>query len=150
MVSRKKELPLVAECRGCGVCCLHMGYPPFIRPVAPISLEEIDLDEQLSAEIAVDPLRRQDLLRGRAGEKWWFLLPEDLREELEDYIAHYQPKNYGGNVETLDGPCCWFDTETRRCQHHEHRPNVCRDFETGSQQCHEWRSHYRDKIQIDA
>jgi Fe-S-cluster containining protein len=149
MELRKTELPMVVECRGCGVCCLHMGYPPFVRPVAPMSAAEIDSDKQLLAQIAVDPHRRQDLLRGRTGEKWWFLLPEAQRQELEEYIANYQPKNYEGNVETFDGPCYWFDMETRRCRHHEHRPKVCRDFETGSQQCHEWRNYYWDKIKTD-
>ena len=147
MNSQGTELPLVADCQGCGVCCFHMGYPPFIRPIEPLSPEQIESDESLLAEIAVDPLRRRDLLQGREGEKWWFRLPNDLRNELDEYIANYQHKNYGEEVESFDGPCCWFDMETRQCRHHQYRPNVCRDFETGSQQCHEWRRHYREKIQ---
>ena len=147
--SQKTELPQVADCNGCGVCCLHMGYPPFIRPAEPKSPEEIDSDERLVAEIAEDPLRRQELLEGRDGEKWWYRLPDDLRIELDQFIASYQHRNYGETVATFDGPCCWFNMETRQCRHHQHRPNVCRDFETGSPQCHEWRRYYSDKIRLD-
>lgn len=116
--TKSNELPLVADCNGCGVCCLHMGYPPFIRPT-----------EQ------------------REGESWWYLLPDDLRMELDQFIANYDAPVYGDSVETFDGPCCWFDLESRQCRHHQHRPNVCRDFETGSKQCHEWRRHYADRIE---
>jgi Fe-S-cluster containining protein len=42
----------------------------------------------------------------------------------------------------LDGPCCWFNQETGLCQHHAHRPNVCREFEPGSSGCREWRIYY--------
>ena len=146
MKTRGSQLPIVADCHGCGVCCFHMGYPPFIRPVKPLTAEQIEADENLLAEIAVDPRRREDLLRGREGEKWWFLLPENLRDELDEFIANYQHKDYSDDVESFDDPCFWFDMETRRCLHHQYRPNVCRDFETGSQQCLEWRQYYRDQV----
>jgi len=94
-----------------------MGYPPFIRP-----------DNK------------------RMGEVWWHRLPENLKSELEAYIANYSLPNYGKNVESFDGPCCWFNQETRQCRHHQHRPNVCRDFSTGSRPCLEWREYYQDKI----
>ncbi len=32
-------------------------------------------------------------------------------------------------------PCIWLDVETRRCRHHECRPNVCRDFDIGEEDC---------------
>jgi Fe-S-cluster containining protein len=32
-------------------------------------------------------------------------------------------------------PCVWYDDEARRCRHHEHRPEVCRDFEVGGEGC---------------
>lgn len=37
-------------------------------------------------------------------------------------------------------PCCWLDPETKRCRWHEHRPQICRDFEPGSQACAGWRA----------
>jgi Fe-S-cluster containining protein len=117
MTQQKNQLPVIAECAGCGVCCFHMGYPPYIRPDGE-----------------------------KEGEVWWYRLPEELKKELEAYIASYPLPEYGADVESFDGPCCWFDMETRQCSHHEHRPNVCRDFETGSPQCHEWRGYYQEKI----
>ena len=140
------SLPLIADCNGCGVCCFHMGYPPFIRPQAPMTAAEIDANPELLAKISRDPLLRRDLEQGRTGEHWWHVLPDDLRHELDMYVAGYQARTYDDEVSSFDGPCCWFDMETRRCQHHEHRPNVCRDFETGSQPCYEWRNFYRDRI----
>ena len=74
--------------------------------------------------------------------EYWKALPQNLKQELTAYIAAYRPPPAG----ELDGPCCWFDMETRRCRHHEYRPRVCRDFETGSRGCRDWRWHYRDRI----
>ena len=65
----------------------------------------------------------------------------DLKADLLAYMASYQ-KPAG----PLDGPCVWFDHDTRQCKHHEHRPRVCRDFQVGSKDCLAWRDHYRDKI----
>ncbi len=117
MKQPSEKLPVIADCHGCGVCCLHMGYPPYIRPTAD-----------------------------REGESWWYTLPETLRLEIDQVIASYQAPNYDGTVENLDGPCCWFDLESKQCRHHLYRPNVCRDFETGSQRCQEWRKHYATRI----
>jgi uncharacterized protein len=36
-------------------------------------------------------------------------------------------------------PCSWLDPETKRCQHYELRPQICRDFELGSPKCLELR-----------
>lgn len=123
-----------------------MGYPPFVRPQEPISKQQIEANPMLARRVEKNPRLAAELMGGRAGEPWWFQLPADLRRELDEYIASYEPKQYGSELSTFDGPCCWFDMETRRCQHHEHRPQVCRDFETGSHLCWEWRRHYRDRI----
>ena len=150
-MNQAKQLNVISDCSGCGVCCLHMGYPPFIRPAPPMSAAEIDAriqsDEEFAKSIAKDPLRRTDLERGRDGESWWHDLPEPLRVELDAYISDYAHKEYGDDVSTFDGPCFWLDSETRLCKNHLHRPNVCRDFETGSKQCLEWRNHYIDKVE---
>lgn len=109
-----KVFPIVVDCQGCGVCCRHIGYPPFVRPKG-----------------------------NHPGEHWWQVLPPDLRTELDAFVAQYEPRNYDGTVDTLDGPCCWFNQETGLCKHHLHRPNVCRDFEPGSSGCREWRAYYQ-------
>ncbi len=75
-------------------------------------------------------------------EEHWTSLPDDLKEELIRYIASYRKPPAG----ELDGPCFWLDMETRRCRHHQHRPNVCRDFQVGSKDCRAWRDHYQDQI----
>ncbi|MFN0052640.1 MAG: YkgJ family cysteine cluster protein, partial [Planctomycetales bacterium] len=31
--------------------------------------------------------------------------------------------------------CLWFDPQTRKCRHHEWRPQVCRDYEMGGDEC---------------
>ena len=33
-------------------------------------------------------------------------------------------------------PCSWLDPDTRQCRWYEFRPNVCRAFELGSDNCH--------------
>ena len=83
---------------------------------------------------------RDELLAGHDGEKFWHLLPDDLRAEWTSFVASYEREG------ELDGPCFWFDMETRMCKHHQHRPNVCRDFETGSAECRSWRKQYQELI----
>ena len=107
---------------------------------------EIDADPDLIRQINKDPRRRGELLAGHPGESYWHRLPADLKAEWEAYVADYRQPSYGDDPSTFDGPCFWLDMETRRCKHHEHRPRICRDFETGSPQCLEWRTYYRDKI----
>lgn len=128
------------DCRGCGVCCFHMGYPAFVRPSGPLTWEEIEADPRLR-EFAKDARTRQQLLDGNPGEVFWHRLPEHLRAELESFVANYSVRD-----RELAPPCFWLDMNTRRCKHHEHRPRVCRDFEIGSRGCREWRSHYHKQI----
>jgi Fe-S-cluster containining protein len=142
-----KKLPVVVDCNGCGVCCFHMGYPPFIKPQPPITAGELQNELTLAGKTRTDPLLKQTELRGRAGERWWHELPSDLKEDLEAFVTNYTVPNYGSDVESFDGPCYWFDMNSRRCKHHEHRPQVCRDFETGSTDCLEWRKYYAGRIE---
>ncbi len=111
-IKRTSQLT-IADCGGCGVCCMHMGYPAFLNG------SETQADEEYSTS-----------------------LPIDLKTELLHFIAAYQPPPVGD----LDGPCVWFDMQSRGCKHHAHRPRVCRDFAIGSQGCLDWRQAYRDKI----
>lgn len=59
------------------------------------------------------------------------MLPADLKAE---YYAYYAP---GGPREKLppEAPCYWFDLETKRCKHYEHRPRICRDFAINGKGC---------------
>ena len=78
------------------------------------------------------------LARRKLAEQHWVSMPADLKQELLDYMQHYESPADG----ELDGVCVWFDQEKRICKHHEHRPNVCRDFQVGSKDCLDWRKHY--------
>ncbi len=111
----------VLDCRGCGVCCLHMGYPAF-----NLSVEQL---EQPGEPMSLNSAAKADWAR-------WQQMPEALRRPILGLMEVYQPPVDGG----LDGPCTWLDPETKLCRHHEHRPQVCRDFEIGSQGCLDWRA----------
>lgn len=113
----RSDLPTVSDCNSCGICCHHMGYPSFITESRP----------KLSGG------------ESQIGEPAWINMPDSLKQDLLEYIRNYKPPA-GDN---LDGPCCWYDAEHRRCKHHEHRPDVCRDFTVGGKGCLEWRQHYR-------
>jgi len=148
----KDELPVVgdvADCNGCGVCCFHMGYPAFVLPREPMTDEQIDADPELAKQAAMSPKRREELMAGHPGETYWHSLPEELRKQWQAFVDGYTLPEYGDTPETFDGPCIWFDMESRQCKNHEHRPNICRDFETGSKECYEWRAYYRDKILLN-
>jgi Fe-S-cluster containining protein len=41
-----------------------------------------------------------------------------------------------------DQPCHWFDLATRRCGHYDQRPEACRMFEVGEDDCVTLRSHH--------
>jgi Fe-S-cluster containining protein len=60
------------------------------------------------------------------------LIPRDLQAEV--YAAR--------GVESLVRPCIWFDVSSGKCRHYEHRPNVCREFETGGDCCLETRERF--------
>ena len=130
-MSAEGGLTVITDCRGCGVCCLHMGYPAFNLP-----LEELR-GEQAATKTAELPVRSQDRVR-------WNQLPASLRAELQAHIREYRAPKPG----QLDLACIWLDPTTRVCKHHEHRPQICRDFEIGSAPCLEWRRAYSDLIQL--
>ncbi|WP_145219992.1 YkgJ family cysteine cluster protein [Planctomycetes bacterium TBK1r] len=120
------ELPVV-DCEGCGVCCLHMGYPAFNLTLDQLAdVETIDV-------ASLSPVAQADLAR-------WVAMPSRLRDgilqQMADYVAPIGA--------TLDGPCTWLDLETKQCRHHQHRPQVCRDFAVGSVGCLQWRAAYVD------
>ena len=60
---------------------------------------------------------------------------KDLPQELKDELLRYKPSE-------TDLVCIWFDRQTKGCKHYEHRPDICRDFEIGSSECHTWRRYF--------
>jgi len=89
-----------------------MGYPAYITPRDPMTAEEIDSLEQQSGK-KISTKRRKELQAGHPGESHWHNLPDDLKAELEAYIAGYKIPEYGQTLDTFDGPCIWLDMETR-------------------------------------
>ncbi len=110
---------------------------------------EIESDPKLRKQIALDPLRREELLAGHPGESYWHAMPVELKAQWEAHVAKYSTPKYGVDPSTFDGPCIWLDMETRQCKNHEYRPRICREFETGSRECLEWRNYYSDKVSLN-
>ena len=55
-------------------------------------------------------------------------LPEELKSELDDYTEGLTANDWGT-------PCIWLDGSTKLCRHYEHRPEMCREFELGGDDC---------------
>jgi Fe-S-cluster containining protein len=55
-------------------------------------------------------------------------VPHELLGPIDEYLASLEEEDFGQ-------PCIWLDMETRQCQHYDHRPQVCRDFERGNNLC---------------
>jgi len=41
--------------------------------------------------------------------------------------------------------CYWYDSTTKKCLHHEHRPQICKDFDAGGPICMIQRQFYNIK-----
>ncbi len=108
------ELPVIESCEGCGACCLEQNSPPGYAV-----LQSLGAGGWPEAE---------DWERFKR-------LPTKARVILKKYIDRVL-----GNSPPGDGePCCWLDKTTMRCRFYEHRPQICRDFEMGSEACRAWR-----------
>lgn len=110
-------------CDGCGACCLHMGTPPAMYP--------------LYASGDWDGL----WCREHPDHDYWVAMPETLRQELRN--------KYSSEYDEDEGPCMWFDTETRRCRNYDFRPEACREaVQLGDEGCLAFRDQYQELIQI--
>ena len=65
------------------------------------------------------------------------LIPIELQKE----VIELQRRE--AELWQLARPCTWFNEETKQCIHHEHRPNICREYEVGAELCLEIREKYR-------
>lgn len=63
-------------------------------------------------------------------------LPPELEAELLVTVEGFLKDGFPPN----GSPCIWYDSETRRCRHYEHRPTLCRDeVKPGDDACLRWR-----------
>ena len=68
---------------------------------------------------------------GSVVDELWIKLPTSLVNEIDRHLALH-----GGDENADFGtPCIWFDPIKKNCRHHEHRPQLCRDFQVGSDAC---------------
>ena len=49
---------------------------------------------------------------------------------------------FPGTVVHMDRPCSWLDVKTKRCSRYDERPQVCRSFPVGCEECLGWRAEY--------
>lgn len=64
------------------------------------------------------------------------LIPPDLQREVLEL------QKMENELWERGAPCTWFDPRTKGCIHHEHRPNICREYEIGGELCLEIRQKY--------
>ena len=96
-------------CEGCGVCCMHVSVPPY--------------NEQEKEWLKKnEPAVYGDLMAVRRSQ---YRFSQAFGDAL-----HFSDERI---------PCGWFDLVTGQCRHHEHKPEVCRDFEVGGGGCLDFR-----------
>jgi len=61
-------------------------------------------------------------------------LPEALRREYLTWIESPRIDLLDSRGQE-DSPCIWLNQGTGQCRHYASRPQVCRDFEVGSEAC---------------
>lgn len=68
------------------------------------------------------------------------LLEQNLPEVYADFKAVEAAREMQLRVVGTDYiPCGFFDMVTRKCRHHEHKPDICYRFEVGNDMCLEMR-----------
>lgn len=114
----RTELPVIADCAGCGKCCDHMGTPPMYALYFPPPGREL-----------------LEWAKGTEDHQRFESLPAEVREELATYYAGVRAGTIVDRTKDGKTPCLWLNTETKRCKNYEHRPSVCREFEVGDSGC---------------
>lgn len=64
-----------------------------------------------------------------------------LKRERPDLAANMLLAIKTGKV-MPETPCLWLDLTTMQCKHYAYRPEICRDFEAGSEYCDGWRGRF--------
>jgi Fe-S-cluster containining protein len=65
----------------------------------------------------------------------------NLPPQLKDEVLQWEAKEPGR--EDSKKPCYWWDAKTGLCEHYEHRPVVCADFQVGCESCLSYRKYHR-------
>ena len=107
------ELPVIKSCEGCGACCMEQSSPPGYAVLQSLGGSWPEAEDW-------ERFKR---------------LPTKARVILKKYIDRVMSNSPPGDEQ----PCCWLDLETKQCRFYEHRPQICRDFEMGSEACRAWR-----------
>ncbi len=103
-------------CHDCGQCCTQQESPPmYIGYLPGGTMTRVNTDDR------------------RRVRK----LPLAVKQELMNYIANMKA---GVKPPHPTYPAClWYDAATKRCKHHELRPDICRGFEVGEDACNRYR-----------
>jgi uncharacterized protein len=112
----RTQLPVVS-CEGCGACCRHIGTPPGFAAFFPSPGHLIPEEWKQWPDYG-----------------YFLAAPESARQQLADYYAAVD-RGEVTDRSAYDCPCLWFDLESGRCRHYEYRPEVCREFEVGGEEC---------------
>jgi uncharacterized protein len=104
----------IVSCDGCSACCMQIGNP---SPYGLFFLATTAEWLRYVRKTFPDDAAR------------WDTLPEELWQELRIYYTTR------GNQDDEGQPCIWLDQANRRCGCYDHRPNVCRKFEVGCNDC---------------
>lgn len=110
-----QPVPLpVVSCDDCGACCRTQGSPPFVyfHP---------------SLYLSPPPPGWGD---GDPDSAVWTDVPAEALKILQDYHATGDLTRYERGL-----PCLWYDGETKKCRFYAHRPQACREFEVGGEDC---------------
>lgn len=111
-------LPLpVLSCDDCGRCCLRVGTPPSFFPAYALP-SVLDAD-----------------LTGHEDYQTWLAMPEALRDKLRAFYASQDGLSPSEARCDSGLPCIWYDIAAKRCGHYEFRPQACREFEVGGEDC---------------
>ena len=103
------------DCSDCkGKCCRHMVAPPFT--LMWNGYETLEPVEECHNWIDYEH---------------WMAMPQSLKTEYRDRAMARRGRDE-------ESPCHWL-TQSGRCANHEFRPDVCRDFEVGGEDCMETR-----------
>jgi|SRR5579859_1831184 len=63
-------------------------------------------------------------------------IPPELLAELRELLVRFRGEGFPPDR----SPCIWYDAETRRCRHYDHRPAICREVvQVGDEVCRRWR-----------
>lgn len=116
------SLPIISNCDNCGACCRTMGTPPGFALFFPPEGKCISDHALCSVDMKIIEA-----------------MPRDVWLSLQDYYTRVWRGESPDRTAHDDLPCLWYDEETKRCRHHEHRPTICREFEVGEEACVEWR-----------